>query len=627
MCGICGYIDYKGTIEDETLNEMVSSMQYRGPNDRGIVISEIPNGKIALGHTRLSIIDLSTAAHQPMSFENLTIVYNGEIYNYKEIREDLIKEGHHFVSNSDTEVLLHSYKEWGTKCVDRFIGMFAFTIYDSEANTISLCRDRAGVKPLYFYKGGDFIAFGSELKSLMAIPQFERIIDQEALSTFLKIGYIPGEACIFKDTIKVDAGQWLIYNIKTHELTKEKYWDIERFYNKPKLQISYEDAKAELKRIFISAFRYRLVSDVPVGVLLSGGFDSAAVTSILSKEVGVTPHTFTIGFHDYINEAPDAEQIAKLLDTTHISQYCGQEDIMDLIPLLPSIFDEPFSDTSALPTIMVSKLVKQHVSVVLSADGGDEIFAGYNSNDKIGKIYGAIKKTPSFLKSPLLYKYAGKVAGRYSSRIEAVLNQLEGFFNDKEFTYKSLFDNRCCFHQNIINYINPSLVQYDARSAFRPIEAMSGSPEYGLVSDWKTIMKDEYLVKVDRSTMSVSLEGREPMLDHRIAEFAAQLPWEYKYKDSIKKRILKDIVYDYLPKELMDKPKRGFSPPVMMWMRSGLKDFVYCNLSKDVLGETGFEYNRTAEALERFMRGNDYYYSIVWRLLQFQCWYKYWVKI
>ena len=575
MCGICGYIDHKGAIKRDTLNVMVSSIRHRGPDDNGTSFYESRTAQVGLGHARLSILDLTPLGHQPMEFANLSIVFNGEIYNYKEIRIELEKAGHRFKSNSDTEVILHSFKQWGKACVDRFIGMYAFAIYDKESSKLYLCRDRAGVKPLYYYIDKDVFAFASELKPLMALPFYDRSVRLESLSAFLKVGYVPGEMCIFENTYKLDAGCWLEFDISSRNVCKSKYWDIETYYRKPKLSISYDDAKYQLKELFKSAFGYRLISDVPIGVLLSGGFDSSAVTSILVKELGVTPQTYTIGFQDYINEAPDAEQISKILGTKHETQYCTQDEVKNLISTLPYVYDEPFADTSALPTIMVSQLVKKNVSVVLSADGGDEIFAGYDSYSRMAQVYSRMGLIHQSLRWNFPWRFLKALIPEGYTKGHILIDQLKGSYQDEVFTPKSWYDNRWCFNQCVINSINPSLSKYDYRECFRSIKACSDGPEYALVSDWKSQMKDEYLVKIDRAMMSVSLEGREPMLDHRIAEFVAQLPWDFKYKNGNKKRILKDLVYDYLPKEIMDKPKRGFSPPVMHWLRSDLKDYVY----------------------------------------------------
>ena len=628
MCGICGYIDYKGDIKDHILEKMVFSIRHRGPDDKGVDYFQTPLSRVALGHTRLSILDLSKAGHQPMHYENLIIVFNGEVYNFIEIRDELIKKGHHFNSNSDTEVILHSFKEWHTDCVNRFIGMFAFVIYDQTIQKLYMCRDRAGVKPFYYYISSNFMAFASELKPLMAIPQFKRYLSEKSLSTFLKIGHIPGEMCIYKDTYKLDGGCWAEYDIEKKTLRKWCYWNIEDYYSKPKLNISYEDAKKEIKDLFKSAFGYRLVSDVPIGVLLSGGFDSAAVTAILTKELGIMPRTFTIGFHDYINEAPDAEKISGLLGTQHTTYYCTEKDVIELIPKLSQVYDEPFADPSALPSMLVSMVVRKNIPVVLSADGGDEIFAGYDSYERLSSFYPFLEKIPKVVRNHIHIpiKIINRVLPYKNNRAHNFLIKVDETLGAAQLSEKAWYDNRYITNQKLINSIFPQLSNYDYRNVYSNIMACLHTPEYPLIVDWKTRMKDEFLIKVDRAMMAVSLEGREPMLDHRIAEYVAQLPWEYKYKDGVKKRILKDIVYDYLPKKLMDKPKRGFTPPLSKWMRSEVRDYVRSNIEK--IDELDIDFNKALlnNMVDSFMNGDESLFKTIWNLVQLSSWNQAYVR-
>lgn len=625
MCGICGFIDYKGELNENDLNDMVKSINYRGPDDRGTEFYHTHQAYVGLGHVRLSILDLTQAGHQPMRFENLTIVFNGEVYNFREIRADLIKNGHHFKSDSDTEVILHAFKEWKYCCVDKFIGMFAFVIFDNSDNTLYLCRDRAGVKPLYYYLDDEIFAFASELKPLMKLPNVKKKVSMQALSTFLKVGYIPGEMSVFENTYKLDGGCWAEFIITSKRFRKFKYWDLADYYKLPKLDISYEDAKESLKELFISAFGYRLISDVPVGVLQSGGFDSSAVTAILTRELGVTPMTFTVGFNDYVDEAPVAEKISEILGTKQVTKYCSVNDVVDIIPILPFVYDEPFSDTSALPSILVSRVVKQHVSVVLSADGGDEVFAGYNVYGQVSDVFPYFEKIPGGVRNRChpFFKGMSAIIPSKMSKMHNFLDKLDYVFSSHDLSQKTWIESKNYYNQIIVNLLFPSLSNYDYLKMFDDIDTVVHSPEYALLSDWKTQMKDEFLIKIDRAMMSVSLEGREPMLDHRIAEFAAQLPWEYKYKDGVKKRILKDIVYDYLPKELMDKPKRGFSPPLEGWMRTILKDYVIENVMTVAgIDDLGCNTEDMKSFLNRFMKGDKYFNNLMWRIAQYGAWYK-----
>jgi len=305
MCGFCGYINYKRPVNGNVIKSMVEVINHRGPDDSGYYEDINDNYQLALGHARLSILDLSPLGHQPMHYNNLTIAYNGEVYNFKEIRNELSKLGHSFTSNSDTEVILHSFEEWGMKCVEKFIGMFAYVIYDKSEKKLYICRDRAGVKPFYYYYTGDVFVFGSELKSIMQYPGLKKEINNTALTSFFEFGYIPNDQCILTDAYKLEAN-WMIYDITNKSYTIKSYWDIQDYYNKPKLNITYEDAKSELLNICKSAFGYRMISDVPVGLALSGGYDSTLVASVLVKELGVNLNTFTIGFNEGNNEAPDS---------------------------------------------------------------------------------------------------------------------------------------------------------------------------------------------------------------------------------------------------------------------------------------------------------------------------------
>ncbi|NQV74416.1 MAG: asparagine synthase (glutamine-hydrolyzing), partial [Bacteroidetes bacterium] len=401
MCGISGFVDFKKQLDKESLKGMVHSTTHRGPDDSGCEFYSNQAEHIGLGHNRLAIIDLTAAGHQPMHFDDLSIVFNGEIYNFGEIKDELTKAGHSFKSHSDTEVILHAYKEWGNSCVDRFIGMFAFAIYDRGCSSIILFRDRAGVKPLYYYWNNDLFLFGSELKSFSKIGNFIKEIDFDAVNLFMDYGYVPAPFSIFKNCMKLYPGHILILDLSGKNYTISKYWDVADYYRLPKLKISYEEAKTKLESLLISAFNYRMISDVPVGVFLSGGFDSTAVAAILQKGRKEKIKTFTIGFQEGNNEAPYAKDIASYLGTDHTEYYCSIREAQDILPLLPYYYDEPFADSSAIPTILVSRIAKKEVTVSLSADGGDEIFAGYIYYRSFVKTADLLLKIPSILRKIL----------------------------------------------------------------------------------------------------------------------------------------------------------------------------------------------------------------------------------
>lgn len=391
MCGITGFIDFSKKQNKITLEKMVETLKHRGPNNNGAILYEDEYAYVGLGQTRLAIIDVSDDGNQPMEYMHFSIVFNGEIYNFEEVKKELILLGHKFTSNSDTEVILHAFEEWKTKCVHKFIGMFAFVIYDKHNNIIHAFRDRAGVKPFFYYQKNGVFMFASELKAFHQHPYFVKEIDIDALSAYFDYGYVPSPYCIFEDTYKLDPGNFFELNIKKNELKVTEYWNSDSFYAMPKLTLDYTEAKSELKTLLKSAYNYRMVSDVPVGVFLSGGYDSTSVAAILQDTSPSKIKTFTIGFESGNNEAPYAKENAAYMGTEHHEYYCTEKEAKGIIHDLPFYYDEPFGDSSAIPTTLVSQFAKKEVTVALSADGGDEVFCGYNSYLDLDKKMNSIK--------------------------------------------------------------------------------------------------------------------------------------------------------------------------------------------------------------------------------------------
>lgn len=626
MCGICGYINLSKNKHDAVIiNKMVDTLRHRGPDFQGSFV-DLEN-QVFFGHSRLSIIDVSDNGRQPMSLGKLTIVLNGEVYNYREIKKDLLVKGHSFKSQSDTEVVLHAFQEWGADCVCRFIGMYAFAIYDSESQTVTLCRDRAGVKPLYYYFDHQAFIFGSELKAFHQNPLFHKEISYEALGLYMRYGYIPTPYSVFCNTYKLAQGSYMVFDIKKATYKINRYWELKPYYQKPKTVITYEEALEETERIMLSAFQYRMVSDVPVGVFLSAGYDSTCVAALLQKGMTDKLRTFTIGFDAGNNEAPRAKEIAAFLGTNHSEHYCNEEDALNIVKDLPYYYDEPFADSSAIPTTLVSKIARQQVTVALSADGGDEIFAGYDGYASYLKVYGMTHGIPKPLK-PIV----GHIA-HYAS----FLGHSERNKKKSDILYQSLTSDKdtasalvTAFHTGNFSYSqgnvftqNTSQLQtvYDEEN-----EGMSVLSRM-LYADYIQYMQDDVLVKVDRAAMSTSLEGRNPLLDHRIVEFAAQLPDEYKLYEGIKKRILKDIVYKYVPRDLMDKQKTGFSVPLSKWLTGSLKDYVGHYLSDALINKAQvFNLDYVRQARQKFdLHPNDFA-SIIWKILQLQMWIEKWIS-
>lgn len=632
MCGISGFIDFNKNTTIEVLQKMNRTMIHRGPDGEGYFFEEQQNYAIGFGHRRLSIIDLSEGGKQPMQFEDYVIVFNGEIYNYESIKIELLTLGHSFYSSSDTEVILHAFAQWGKDCVHRFIGMFAFVIYDQKNQQITICRDRAGVKPFYYYWKDNLFLFASELKAFHQHPSFQKKIDENAIAAFMRYGYVPTPHCIFEDCKKLQPGSFLELSLITTDSSKSKYWDVYDYYNKPKLNIDFTTAKKETELILTSAFNYRMVADVPVGMFLSGGYDSTCVTALLQKDSTQKIKTFTIGVGDEkLNEAPFAKTIAQHLGTEHTEYYCTEKDALDLVPTLPFYYDEPFGDSSAIPTMLVSKMARKEVTVALSADAGDEIFAGYNRYDFVNKLEQSKKipaalrqviasglglisadQIPVFSKNPLFAQRYDKIRAllKDASAANLMRNVTSAFFEEE---VSDLFVKKTTV---LSSYFDGKLN-----------EQFADTLSQMMATDFQTYMLDDILQKVDRATMAASLEGREPFLDHRIIEFAAQMPNEYKYNKGVKKYIIREIVHQYVPKEIMERPKMGFAIPIAQWLKSELKDTVYSMLSKETIAKQGiFNYQKTTAIVNDFYNGKEQNFLKVWYLLMFQLWYAEWME-
>ena len=402
MCGITGFCDFNRKLTKDDLHRSNETLHHRGPDSGSIALFETDSANIGFGHRRLSIMDVTSNGNQPMysDDESVVIILNGEIYNFKEIREELRAAGHSFHSDSDTEVVLKAYQQYGIGSVSKFIGMFAYSIYDKKKQEVYLLRDRVGVKPLYYFNKNGYLLFGSELKALCAYPGFVKEINTQAVTLFFKYGYIRAPHTIFKDTFKIQPGHYVKIDLVRKKVEQHKYWDVVDYYNQPKLKISETEALEETERLFESAFQYRMVSDVPVGVFLSGGYDSSLVAAILQKNSTQKIKTFTIGFNEKRwDEAPFAKQIAGHIGTDHHEYYCTSKEAQDIFPQLADIYDEPFGDSSGIPTTLVSQFARKQVTVSLSADGGDEIFAGYVKYHHLVKINNYINKTPKAILS------------------------------------------------------------------------------------------------------------------------------------------------------------------------------------------------------------------------------------
>ena len=640
MCGIVGYVDFKNKTSLKELEKMTQTLTHRGPDAFSFEQITSANCQLGLGHRRLSIIDLSEGGKQPMSFNEYWICFNGEVYNYNEIKSELIALGHTFDSTSDTEVVLHAFVQWGNSCLEKLIGMFAFVVMDTVNNKLFCARDRAGVKPFFYsYKEGLFL-FSSELKAFHEHPRFEKKLNKNAVAAFMQYGNVPTPHCIFESCFKLKPGHYMEVSLDSESdvfvspKNQVQYWNVYDAYNKPKIDLSFDEAKKQTEGVLTDACNYRMVSDVPVGVFLSGGYDSASVTALLQKERTEKLKTFTISVPDIgLDEAPYAKEIAAYLGTNHTEIQCTHKEAIELIGNLPYYYDEPFADSSAIPTTLVSLAARKHVTVALSADAGDEVFAGYNRYDYIQRYGQKINKIPSFMRKMMAYgmdkipsNYIPILRNKYNfhNRYEKVKGVLKN--PSEEQIMLSLSQQ---FTDQQIEYLLKDKVNIldTAYSSQELDKEHFSSLSYMMAIDYQTYLIDDIMQKVDRATMTASLEGREPYLDHRLIEWAARLPDDYKYHNGEKKYILKEILHQYIPKEMMDRPKMGFAIPIANWLQNDLRELVEEYINLNTIERQGvFNVEYVEDIKRKFYSGKKEYDVKMWYLLMFQMWYEKWME-
>ena len=582
MCGVAGIISLNEEVSRDALLLMSQELTHRGPDDSGIWI----NNNIGLSHRRLSVIDLTSTGHQPMCSlgGRYTIVFNGEIYNHLELRKQLVFFD--WNGQSDTETLLACVESWGLdKTLKKINGMFAFALWDSEKCSIHLARDRIGEKPLYYgWQGSDFL-FGSELKALKAHPGFKANIDRESLDLYFRYNYIPAPYSIYENIYKLPPGSVLSLYQGKKKYKIRRYWSIEdksiAGVHAPLLN-SEDNLINELECRIKKSIKQKMVSDVPLGAFLSGGIDSSVVVGIMQSLSLHPVKTFTIGFKDEVfDEAEDAKLIAKYLGTDHHELYISAQDVIDIIPLMSDLYDEPFSDASQIPTYLVSKLARQEVTVSLSGDGGDELFCGYNRYHVTKKIWNKISIFPLFIRkyvSLFLLFVPTKVWDKFElfSFISQKYNNLgvkihkgAKVLHSQSLVelYENILSNWKVSDGLVLDRCNSkalNLSPSDEVASFSNIEKM-------MLWDFQSYLPDDILVKLDRASMGCSLESRVPFLDHNLVEFAWRIPAKYKYRDKKGKWILRQVLYRYIPKELMERPKAGFTLPLANWLRGDLK--------------------------------------------------------
>ena len=629
MCGIVGIwakgLDANAVRED--VEEATARLRLRGPDDRGIWT----NGSgLTLGHTRLSILDLSALGHQPMVSPDgrHVVVFNGEIYNFAEIRARLSVAGHSFAGTGDTEVILHAFREWGSDAVQQFIGMFAIALWDEQERTLELIRDRIGVKPLYFGWDGRSLCFGSQLKALRAFRHWTPEIDPQSLGEFLQYGYISEDRSIYKGIYKLRPGHRLSLKPGRQPVI-ERYWSVLDALATP-LQGSDRDLEAELEELLIDSFQLRMVSDVPVGVYLSGGIDSSLVTAVLAKRHNRPIRTFTIGFNeDTHDESKWAKKVAHHCGTVHTEYVLGVEKAMSIARDWGNLFDEPFGDPSGIPTLLVSRLASEEVKVVLSADGGDELFNGYDVYTSVLERSRALSAIPRWLSrysaEALEFALPRRLLGNsvVISRLGTALGKvtrLKGMLSQP--SPGRVMD--IYLSHWYPEELNRLIGSYRPPRSDAQLYPGTAADQISLW-DFHHYLPEDILTKMDRMTMAVSIEGREPLLDHRLAEFAFRLPLHLRRGALGPKHILKSILHRYVPRELVDRPKQGFGIPLESWLRTDLRELANDYLSEQRIGDAGLlDCKLVRKLVKNFYDGNGDLTSPLWFLLAFELWRERW---
>lgn len=608
MCGICGVITNGVPVMKREIQQMTDTLKHRGPDDCGYFL----NATVAFGHRRLSIIDLSQNGRQPMTNENATVqlVFNGEIYNFPEIRKELAQKNHRFKSSSDSEVIVHAYEEWGTECFSRFNGMFAIAIFDENKKELILARDRIGKKPLYYYLNEKNLLFGSELKALQKSNYFQKNISLAGFQLYIQFGYIPGLYTIFENTWKLPAASYLRF--KDGKIYIEKYWNLSNHLNP---SISENQAIERAEELLRDSVRYRLISDVPIGFFLSGGIDSTIVTAIASRMTDKVK-TFTIGVDDArYNEANFAREIAHYLGTDHTEYYVTEKDFLNFIPESVHYFDEPFADSSLLPTFYVSKLTRQAVKVALSGDGGDEIFGGYPKYKQI-RVAQYLKYFPKASRK-VFAKIINKIP---NDSIKKSSEALQFNHTDELLLWMTSIwkpnelGNLLSFPMAEINDI-PIYKNYGYYSENDPVLKM-------MRIDLQMYLCEDIMVKVDRTSMANSLETRAPMLDFHFVEFMNSLPLSIRMKRNQPKYLIKKLLSKYVPQQLWDRPKRGFSIPVASWLRHELNDFFNDYVNEKKIKEIGLlNWNSLSKFIDANMNNGRHFPQKLFSVLIFNLWH------
>jgi asparagine synthase (glutamine-hydrolysing) len=652
MCGIAGFLNRSnrrpaGELQAEVM-KMAAALEHRGPDDAGFWVD--PRSGVALGHRRLAIIDLSAEGRQPMLSESkrYVIIFNGEIYNFPELRERLVAHGQAFRGHSDTEVLLAAFEHWGVAlALERSVGMFALALWDRKEETLYLARDRVGEKPLYYGWSGNDLLFGSELKALRTFSGNEWRVDRDALAVFFNLGYIPAPLSIYQGVRKVSPGTFIKFSAATphgHFPDPQPYWAMRSVAEagaRAPFTGSSQEAIEELERLLKQSIHGQTIADVPVGAFLSGGIDSSTVVALMQAQSSRPVRTFTIGFHEReYNEAGHAAEVAAHLGTDHTELYVTPEEAMAVIPRLAHIYDEPFSDSSQIPTFLVSQLARTQVTVSLSGDAGDELFAGYPRYAFAERLWSRMKLIPAPIRRGIAAAlrtmahvgwedtraHSSDGEDRRGSTVRGgrLWKTADRIWKAAELLSVNSAD--LLYWRLNSHWSNPGLVP---GSSPRVLETAFGNSQIVLpgflermcYADSVSYLPDDILVKVDRATMAVSLEARVPLLDHRVIEFAWSLPPAMKVRDGQTKWLLRQVLYKYVPRRLIERPKMGFGVPIEQWLRGPLREWAEELLSPARLRREGFlDVRFVRERWEQHLSGRRRWHYSLWGVLMFQAW-------
>jgi asparagine synthase (glutamine-hydrolysing) len=642
MCGIAGFLaaSFQGSPDQlkDIAQAMNTSLQHRGPDDQGLWTDA--EAGVALAHRRLSIVDLSPAGHQPMISADgrFIIIYNGEVYNPEEIRPQLVARGVHFRGHSDTEVMLESFAAFGIEAtVKRLIGMFTIVVWDRRERTLTLIRDRLGIKPLYWAKFGGLFLFGSELKALRAHPGWTPCIDRGAVASFMRHNYIPAPRTIYEGVQKLEPGT--ILTLPWHgEPHIERFWnaiDVARRGIADPIHASDAELTDQMEDLLKDAVQRRMIADVPVGAFLSGGIDSSTVVALMQAANSGAVKTYTIGFDlPGYDEATHAAAIAKHLGTQHTNMTVTAQQALDVIPRLPELYDEPFADSSQIPTYLVSALTRQHVTVALSGDGGDELFAGYNRYQFTTRFWSGLSLLPRSARHGMATALTRLSVDQWSRLLRFLPEHVRPVqIGDKLHKLASVLDldNESALYRRLVSHWDPAELLPDAPEAKGILWDASMDEKFPnpldrmQLLDILTYLPDDILTKVDRASMAVALEARVPLLDHRVVEFSWRLPRNAKIRGRTTKWLLRQVLYRHVPKALVERPKMGFGIPLGEWLRGPLRDWAEALLSEKRLREAGL-LNATLvrQRWQEHLSGRRNWQHQIWDALMLEAWRERW---